>query len=232
VATRRRLTVRLPSVLEFSETRVFLSRCLSVWAGVARSLVLYGGFFVQQLVTAASRAIVNACSAAPPCAFGQGGEPATSGLASPAGPKKGMPPRRARSRGLTPKSHPSAGPATGRCACDWRRPRRWGLRDQYDAGEIVWRGAESSSGRGGWGSSVARGLATSDTRVLEHFRPESRAHSPRRMIRPRSAIVDFQTAPIPRCYLSLLLRVSIHGTMMPKRIAKRIDVSQSIVLAP
>jgi hypothetical protein len=48
----------------------------------------------------------------------------------------------------------------------------------------------------------------------------------------RSAIVEFQTAPIPRCYFSLLLRVSIHGKMMAKRIAKRIDVSQSIVLAP
>jgi hypothetical protein len=78
VAGRRRLTVRLPSVLEFSETRVFLSRCLSVVAGVARSLVLYGGFFVQQQVTATSGAMVNACSAAPRCAFGQGGEPATN----------------------------------------------------------------------------------------------------------------------------------------------------------
>lgn len=47
-----------------------------------------------------------------------------------------------------------------------------------------------------------------------------------------SANVEFQTSPTLRCYFYLFLRVSIHEKMMPKRMAKRNDVSQSIVLAP
>jgi hypothetical protein len=36
----------------------------------------------------------------------------------------------------------------------------------------------------------------------------------------------------PRGYFSLLLRVAVQGTMIPRRMARRNDVSQSIVLTP
>jgi excisionase family DNA binding protein len=53
------------------------------------------------------------------------------------------------------------------------------------------------------------------------------------LMRPGPPVeAESQTTPIKRCYFSLLLRVSIHVKMMPKRRAKRNDVSQSMVLVP
>ena len=73
---------------------------------------------------------------------------------------------------------------------------------------------------------------TSNFRIIEQVEKEAIRVPVERFVIPPFAIVEFQTAPAQRCYFSLLLRVSIHGKMMPKRMAKRNDVSQSIVRAP